>query len=49
VTALVEQLNHPQTYNARQLPEPPAKAQVAAIAPHTTPLAAGSAAPEAGR
>jgi len=49
VTALVEQLNHPQTYNARQLPGPRAKTQVAAVAPPTTPVAAASAAPEAGR
>jgi NADH-quinone oxidoreductase subunit M len=49
VTALVQQLDHPQMYNARQLPGPQAKTQVAAIAPPATKLAAASAAPEAGR
>jgi NADH-quinone oxidoreductase subunit M len=49
VTALVEQLNHPRTYDARRLPAPEAKTQVAAFAQPAAKLAAVSAATEAGR
>jgi NADH-quinone oxidoreductase subunit M len=49
VTALVQQLDHPQMYNARQLPGPQVKTQVAVVAPPASKLAAASAAPEAGR
>jgi NADH-quinone oxidoreductase subunit M len=49
VTALVQQLDHPQVYNVRTLPGQQARTQVAVIAPPATKLAAASATPEAGR
>jgi NADH-quinone oxidoreductase subunit M len=48
VTALVEQINHPQVYNARQLPLPEAKPLPTTIAQNTS-LGQPSAVPEAGR
>ena len=48
VTALVEQINHPQVYNARQLPVPVANAQAAATQ-QTAKLVPAAAAPKAGR
>jgi NADH-quinone oxidoreductase subunit M len=48
VTALVEQINHPQVYNARQLPLPEAKALPSTIAQNAS-LGQRSAVPEAGR
>jgi NADH-quinone oxidoreductase subunit M len=47
VTALVEQINHPQLYNARQLQKP--KTQTAPITQQTAKLAQGSVAMKAGR
>jgi NADH-quinone oxidoreductase subunit M len=49
VTALVEQINHAQVYNAQQFPRPEVKTRVATMTRQTDELAQGSAAPEAGR
>ncbi len=48
VTALVQQINHPEVYNVRHLPLPEAKPQASTIA-QAARLIPGSAAPEAGR
>jgi len=49
VTALVEQINHPQVYNVRQLPEADVKAQATIGTQQTAKLAQTAAVPEAGR
>jgi hypothetical protein len=48
VTALVEQINHPQVYNARQLPRPEVNAP-AATTQQTAKLVPVVAAPKAGQ
>jgi NADH-quinone oxidoreductase subunit M len=49
VTALVEQINHPQMYNARRLPGADVKTQAATNTQQTVKLAQAAVAPETGR